>query len=58
MCSSQATNGGFDTRSECFFVSPFWHTPTDPDPGGKYLWLLQRDLQRQEWSMIRNFGFV
>ncbi|KAK4233833.1 hypothetical protein C8A03DRAFT_47709 [Achaetomium macrosporum] len=45
-------SNGFVTRSECFFVSHFWHSKDDPDPGGKYSRLLQRDLEQQEWSYI------
>jgi hypothetical protein len=43
---------GFVTRDECLFVSHFWHTHGDPDPGGKYLRLMQKDLEVQEWSYI------
>ncbi|KAK8087855.1 hypothetical protein PG997_002816 [Apiospora hydei] len=43
---------GFVTRTECFFVSHFWHSAQDPDPGGKYLQLMQHDLAQQSWSFI------
>ncbi|KAK7941347.1 uncharacterized protein PG986_013734 [Apiospora aurea] len=43
---------GFVTRTECFFVSHFWHSSQDPDPGGKYLQLMQHDLEQQPWSFI------
>lgn len=41
---------GFVMRTECFFVSHYWQSQTDPDPGGKYLELVQRDLGLQSWS--------
>lgn len=43
---------GFVLRSNCFFVSHFWQTKDDPDPDGKYLRLLQDELQSQPWSYI------
>ncbi|KAF9877164.1 hypothetical protein CkaCkLH20_05430 [Colletotrichum karsti] len=43
---------GFVLRSECFFVSHFWLTSNDPDPDGKYLRLLQQELEPQSWSYI------
>lgn len=43
---------GFVTRDECFFVSHFWHTHGNPDPGGKYLQLMQKELEAQPWSYI------
>lgn len=43
---------GFVTRTECFFVSHFWRSQTDPDPGGEYLNLVQRDLELQSWSYV------
>jgi hypothetical protein len=43
---------GFVTRDECFFVSHFWHSHDDPDPGGKYLKLMQNELETQPWSYI------
>lgn len=43
---------GFVSRDECFFVSHFWHSHDDPDPGGKYLQLLQLELKLQPWSYI------
>lgn len=46
-----ATNG-FVSRTDCFFVSHFWHTKDDPDPGGKYLRLLQDELRPDTWSYI------
>lgn len=42
----------FVTRDECFFVSYFWHTHNDPDPGGKYLKLIQKVLEAQPWLYI------
>lgn len=45
-------SNGFVTRDECFFVSHFWHAHNDPDPGGKYLQLMQRELKSQSWSYI------
>ncbi|KAM7219446.1 hypothetical protein V8F06_005180 [Rhypophila decipiens] len=47
-----ATRGYYANRLNSFFVSHFWHSPTDPDPGGKYLRLLQNDLRQQEWQFI------
>ncbi|TVY79284.1 hypothetical protein Focb16_v009617 [Fusarium oxysporum f. sp. cubense] len=43
---------GFVTRTECFFVSHFWQTNDDPDPDGKYLRLIQENLQPQTWSYV------
>ncbi|KAK7923477.1 hypothetical protein PG985_007548 [Apiospora marii] len=43
---------GSVTRAECFFVSHYWHSAKDPDPGGKYLRLMQHDLQQTPWSYI------
>ncbi|KAF6811225.1 hypothetical protein CPLU01_15161 [Colletotrichum plurivorum] len=43
---------GFVTRDECFFVSHFWRSHDDPDPGGEYLRLHQRELAPQSWSHI------
>ncbi|KAK4108418.1 hypothetical protein N656DRAFT_428057 [Canariomyces notabilis] len=43
---------GFVLRRECFFVSHFWQSKDDPDPGGKYLRLHQRELRPQAWSYI------
>jgi len=43
---------GFVLRSICFFVSHFWQTRDDPDPDGKYLRLLQDELQSQPWSYV------
>lgn len=40
------------SRSECLFVSHFWRTKDSPDPDGKYLRLLQSDLQTQTWSYV------
>ncbi|KAM7184710.1 hypothetical protein V8F33_012824 [Rhypophila sp. PSN 637] len=59
-----ATSGSFVRRDESFFISNFWHSTTEPDPGGKYLKLLQHDLSQcfgrtlQTMSgIIRNCGF-
>lgn len=43
---------GFVTRDHCFFVSHRWHTRVDPDPAGKYLKLMQKELEAQPWSYI------
>ncbi len=43
---------GYVLRTDCFFVSHFWHTRNDPDPGGKYLRLCQDQLRPQTWSYI------
>lgn len=43
---------GFVKRSDCFFVSHFWHARDDPDPNGTYLRLLQQELRPQAWSYI------
>lgn len=43
---------GFVMRNECFFVSHFWRSKTDPDPGGEYLRLVQDDLRHEKWSYI------
>ncbi|KAK2041675.1 hypothetical protein LZ31DRAFT_586326 [Colletotrichum somersetense] len=43
---------GFVLRTDCFFVSHFWQTESDPDPDGKYLRLHQNDLRSQAWSYI------
>lgn len=45
-------NNGFVNRIDCFFLSHFWHSKDHPDPDGKYLRLIQDDLQSQEWSYI------
>lgn len=45
-------SNGFVTRTECFFVSHFWHSHNDPDPGGKYLKRLQIELGLQPWSYV------
>lgn len=45
-------SNGFATRAECFFVSHFWHSHNDPDPGGKYLRRLQIELGLQTWSYV------
>lgn len=42
---------GFVTRTECFFVSHF-RQHNDPDPGGKYLELVQIELGLQSWSYV------
>ena len=38
--------------AECFFVSHYWHSKDCPDFDGKYLRLLQQDLQKETWSYI------
>lgn len=43
---------GYVTRTECFFVSHFWQSDNDPDPGGKYLKLVQMELALQSWSYV------
>ena len=43
---------GFVLRTSCFFVSHFWHLKDNPDPDGKYLRLLQGELQTQPWSYV------
>jgi hypothetical protein len=43
---------GSVSRRECFFVSHFWQSKDDPDPGGKYLRLHQRELRPQAWLYI------
>ncbi|PVI03982.1 hypothetical protein DM02DRAFT_208353 [Periconia macrospinosa] len=43
---------GFVWRSNCFFVSHFWHSPQHPDPDGTYLSLYQNDLRQQTWEYI------
>lgn len=43
---------GFVTRAKCFFVSHFWDSHNDPDPGGKYLKRMQLELGPQSWSYI------
>ncbi|KFZ01474.1 hypothetical protein V501_09979 [Pseudogymnoascus sp. VKM F-4519 (FW-2642)] len=43
---------GFVSRRDCFFVSHFWQTQEDPDPGGEYLRLHQAELKPQTWSYI------
>jgi len=43
---------GFVTRNNSFFVSHFWRTRDDPDPGGEYLRLHQSQLKGQEWQYI------
>ena len=43
---------GFVLRVECFFVSHFWHKRKNPVPGGKYLKLMQEELEVQSWSYI------
>ncbi|POS80286.1 hypothetical protein DHEL01_v201336 [Diaporthe helianthi] len=43
---------GFVTRDHCFFVSHFWHTHDDPDPEGRYLRLMQKELEASSWSYI------
>ncbi|KAH7121988.1 hypothetical protein B0J13DRAFT_155132 [Dactylonectria estremocensis] len=45
-------SNGYVTRSQCQFVSHFWRTRDNPDPGGEYLRLVQRDLKVQTWSYI------
>ncbi|KAH7020360.1 hypothetical protein EDB80DRAFT_221322 [Ilyonectria destructans] len=45
-------SNGFVTRDECLFLSHFWRTQDDPDPGGEYLCLVQRELKQQNWSYI------
>ncbi|KAM7187004.1 hypothetical protein V8F33_011476 [Rhypophila sp. PSN 637] len=47
-----ATSGWFVRRDESFFTSHSWRSATEPDPGGKYLKLLQHDLGQQEWSYV------
>lgn len=42
---------GYVTRSQCFFLSHFWHKH-DPDPDGTYLRLNQESLRLQSWSYI------
>ncbi|KAK8083838.1 hypothetical protein PG996_002619 [Apiospora saccharicola] len=43
---------GSVSRAECFFVSHYWHSAEDPDPGGKYLRLMQHDLRQKSWSFV------
>lgn len=43
---------GYVTRTECFFVSHFWQSDNDPDPGGRYLKLVQMELALQSWSYV------
>lgn len=43
---------GFVTRDHFFFVSHFWHTHDNPDPNGKYLKLMQKEIELQSWSYI------
>ncbi|KAH6653553.1 hypothetical protein BKA67DRAFT_537207 [Truncatella angustata] len=43
---------GFVLRTDCFFVSHFWRSKEHPDPDGKYLRLIQNDLQQQTWSYV------
>lgn len=43
---------GYVTRAECIFLSHFWQKHDDPDPDGKHLSLLQRELRPQSWSYI------
>ena len=40
------------SRQECFFVSHFWRSRTNLDPGGMYSRLQQKELKHQEWSYI------
>lgn len=42
----------FVTRTECFFISHFWHSRDHPDPDGEYLRLHQAELKSQTWSYI------
>lgn len=42
----------FVNRSDCFFVSHFWHSSEHPDPHGEYLCLLQADMERTAWLYI------
>ena len=43
---------GFVLRRDCFFVSHYWGTRTDPDPDGQYLRLHQANMDGQDWSYI------
>lgn len=43
---------GFVLRRDCFFVSHYWDTTTDPDPQGKTLRLQQQTLAHQAWKYI------
>lgn len=45
-------SNGFVTRAKCFFVSHFWDSHNDPDPGGKYLQRIQLELRLQSWSYV------
>ena len=43
---------GYVMRTECFFLSHFWHSPAHPDPEGQNLRLCQAELRVQSWSYI------
>jgi len=43
---------GLVLRTNCFFLSHYWRSKEDPDPGGDYLRLCQAELQVQSWSYI------
>ncbi|KAK3378681.1 hypothetical protein B0T24DRAFT_646562 [Lasiosphaeria ovina] len=43
---------GFVKRTDCFFISHFWHTKDDPDPDGHFLRLFQQCLGPQTWSYV------
>lgn len=51
-CILLPASHGFVTRTECFFVSHYWDSHNDPDPGGKYLKRVQLELGLQSWSYV------